>query len=95
MEKDNILINEMLFNSNILDGVYECCVEPDTVGIANAKDSSKSYFVYETDERGNLEWFVKKNSLSEAITYAREMYTGLKSYYNGIANDSANINKKR
>ncbi len=95
MKKVNILIDEMLFNDNILDAVYEYCAVPDTVGIASAKDSSKSYFVYETDERGNLEWFIKKNSLPEAITYAREMYIGLKSYYNGIANDSANINKKR
>ncbi len=92
----NILINEMLFNDNILDIDYEYCYEPYTVGIANnIKDCKRKYLVYVTNERGNIDWVKEKNTFNEALLYARKMYKGLTAYYQGIISDCANINKKR
>lgn len=94
MKNTNVLVDEMLFEDNISGSYFEYCPLPDAVGVASVKCSSKSYYVYENDEHGNLEWFIKEDCLSEAINQARETYKGLKSYYEGISGDFARINKK-
>ena len=88
MENKNYLKNEMLFQDEILDIDYEYCFEPATVGITIFnKDGKRNYNVYITDLRSNIDWVEKKKSLDEALIFARKMYKGLISYYQGMNND--------
>ena len=88
MENKNYLKNEMLFNENILDIDYDYCFEPLTVGIIiNNKDGKRKYNVYINDSRGNLDWIETKDGLNEALLFAREMYKGMISYYQGMVNN--------
>ena len=95
IRKSNYLINDMLFNDDILDICYDYCYEPDVVGIViNNKGDKRQYLVYVTDERGNIDLIKEKNTFDEALSYAREMYIGLKAYYRGIINDCAKIKSR-
>ena len=83
MKKKNILINDMLLSSNILDTDYEYCHEPNVVGIATENsDIKRQYFVYNTNERGYIDWIEGKDTFNEALLFAIKMYKGMvKSYY--------------
>ena len=92
MKNKNILINNMLLLNDILDTDYEYCYEPIVVGIATKhSDTKRQYFVYNTNERGYIDWIEEKDTFNEALLFARKMYRGMfKTYSNYLKLDIDN-----
>ena len=92
MEK-GILIDEDLFSEN-LDAYANIELEhinvPDAVGIATEyENSQKKYIIYMNNETGNSVYEKTTNSYTKAVIFAREIYEGLKAYY-----DNTNFKRK-
>ena len=86
------LINDMLYNNDILDIEYKYCYEPDVVGIAiEEKENKRKYFVYNTNERGRIDWVEEKNTFDDALLFARIMYKGMIKAYQHFDNNEINI----
>lgn len=76
------LTGEKLNNKQLtqFEGIkLEISDEPLTVGIAT--DPDRKPFVYQTDERGQLDWVKKHDTFAEAVTDARRMYGALLDMY--------------
>ena len=94
MEK-KVLVNDMLFDDNILDIDYEYCYDyPFLVGVATAKKEDKKYNVYFSDERNSIYILKKTYTFNEAILFARKMYKGMISYYNGMTETNKKVRIK-
>ena len=94
--KKKVLINDMLFDNNIVDIDYEYCYQPYIVGIAKTnKNEKREYNIYCTDDRGYISILKQKDTFNEAILYAQKMYQGMLSYYRGIMINYTKINNKK
>ena len=80
-----ILIDEDLFSEN-LDSYSSMELEyinaPDAIGIATEyKNNQKKYIIYMNNETGSSIYEKTTNSFTKAVIFAREIYEGLKAYY--------------
>ncbi len=83
-----VLCNDMLLSDVISDADYEYCHEPLVVGIATKdSDNKRQYFVYNTNERGYIDWIEEKNTFNEALLFARKMYRGMIKAYSHVSID--------
>ncbi len=79
INKDNSLTNEELFMVNEYNGeLYEFVNIPNVIGLS-AKDR---FVIYQTNERGYVDWTEEFDDFNEAIIFARKMYKGMLKSYN-------------
>ena len=87
-----ILIDEDLFSENLDEYAnkdLEYINVPNAVGIATEyENNQKKYITYMNNEAGNSIYEKITNSFTKAVIFAREIYEGLKFYYD-------NTNPKR
>lgn len=72
-----VLKNEQLLRPVKCKWNLQILEEPDVVGIAT--NGKSCFFVYRTDERGQIAWRKVFTSFNVAHAYARKMYVGLQS----------------
>ena len=90
-----VLTNDMLLNDDILDVDYEYSYVPNVVGIAiEKKDSKRKYIVYNTNERGRIDWKEEIDTFKEAILFARKMYRGMIGSIMRYSHEKENIVEK-
>ena len=67
------------------DTPLEYTDESDTIGIATEDSTGKNlYYVYQKGERGSLDWKKEFPNFQSALEYAKTMYSGMISYFNGM-----------
>lgn len=76
-----VLKNEQLFKQTLYTSNLQVSKEPEAVGIAT--DGKYSFFVYRTDERGQIAWRKDFTSFNVAHAYAKKIYRGLQSVAGG------------
>ena len=88
MNEKNMLFGDKLLSYNNAfapDTPLEYSDESDTIGIAT-EDSTGTilYYVYQKGERGSLDWKKEFPDFQSALEYAKMMYSGMISYFNGM-----------